>query len=569
MRVFRRRATAAPAQPEPPDRPAPPVSATQVERLGGGGSPAPDAADRSSPTPQPVAARFTTAAATLRYLGALALAARDDGATVFSGEGAWWVTATVELDVARLLADTAGGRTYLPVDGRLTRDRGPHGNRAGPSTGGVDARVLTEATLPGLIRTAGLQPVAARPLRSAVVLMPGLVAGPLIRRCLDLGHDVEYRPVRLHPLIEAADGPDAERPGSTALIELTLHSRTGPVAASLLAVAADQPLTVVCRAAGPEGELLVQNGLASPLPDDQLAALTAPESWVLADAAFGWWRLEPLAERCPADTLARLPVDFPVENQAPLGEHSTVRSATVRLVPDPRPGQRVDAVLLDDADLATVALLLQRHPLSDIALFVRGRDRHLLLAAGGLLDRLAAGEPLSCIGPGLLYLPLGHRLSPDLPTSARKELFAPDAQHAVVVLGRGALRFTLDPPPVPVWRLWAGPPPQVDAQLPPAARDELARIAERLPVVAAPVPIHPYPVEQPPAESGGSANWRLAALAWEAAGQPGRAAELHRRHGDLRRAGELFERAARLEDGETRRRSVTEIAAQRTPESTR
>jgi hypothetical protein len=214
----------------------------------------------------------------------------------------------------------------------------------------------------------------------------------------------------------------------------------------------------------------------------------------------------------------------------------------VRLTPARLPGQRVDATLLHDTDLANLALLLETHPLADTAVIVPGRDLHLLLAAGGTLEDLAIGEALTCVGPGPLYVPLGRRLSPRLPPSARRQLFAPDEHHAVVVLDGQAVRFLLDHRR-PVWTLWAGDGPAIDTQLPNRTIGTLLELASREPQAAPTAPEPQWRANSRPERAAPDA-WRGEALAAELAGELVRAAELHRRHQEPLRAAHLFERAA-------------------------
>src|SRR5262249_49552624 len=112
------------------------------------------------------------------------------------------------------------------------------------------------------------------------------------------------------------------------------------------------------------------------------------------------------------------------------------------------------------------------HPLAETALIVRGRNRHLLLAPGGLIERIPVGEPLYCWGPGPLYLPIGYRARPHLPEHARRALFPVDEHSAIVLLTDAALRFELDRRE-PVWMLWVGAAPTVDIELAPGTVDIL------------------------------------------------------------------------------------------------
>jgi hypothetical protein len=385
-----------------------------------------------------------------------------------------------------------------------------------------------------------LRSVRATPLHTAVLLTPGYAASNAVRRGLELGLEVSYRTVRLRPLFPDVDGPDPV--ASSVVVEVILHSGAEPISASLLNALARYPLAAVFRTIG--DDLLIQHRLAAPLPDQQLAALADGGNWVIADAAFGCWLREPLGEPSPGTGLVKVDDGYELVSQSPLSPDEAPAATEIRLVPARLPRQRVDATLLDDADLPNIALLLEHHPLADIAVIVPGRDRHLLLAAGGTLEDLGVGEPLACVGPGPLYVPVGRRLSPRLPGSARRALFTPDEHHAIVILDRQALRFEIDRRR-PVWTLWSGLGPEVDTQLPGRSRGVLAELAQREPAVAAPAAATPprwWSRSRPAAVP--ATSWRDEAFAAEQAGDLVRSAELHRRNQEPLRAAHLFERAA-------------------------
>ncbi|MCA1672368.1 MAG: hypothetical protein LC799_09255, partial [Actinobacteria bacterium] len=313
---------------------------------------------------------------------------------------------------------------------------------------------------------------------------------------------------------------------------------------------------LACR---PVGErLLVQHPLASPLPDSQLARLAeshpAGGTWILAGPGWGCARLVAHGELCDGAALVRLDDTYQLVDLNPGPPEQAAGPAEppappLRLVRSRTRGVDVDAILLDDTDLACLPALLEGQPLADIALLVRGRDRHLLLAPGGLLERLPIGEPLYCLGPGLLYLPLGYRTQPLLPPSARSALFPTDTDTAIVLQPDVALAFSLQGRQ-PVWTLWAGEAPLLDPQLPPAAHDTLAevdRLVAQPTTPATPTPTHRpgitdrRPIRPPtPARS-----WWTEALELEAAGDLAGAAQLHEQHNQLLRAAHLYERAAR------------------------
>jgi hypothetical protein len=483
----------------------------------------------------PVAGRFATASKALRHLALLTASGRDDAATFYRGAGSWWVVADAEIDLARTAVDAARGTLYTHISGGWTPD-----HRSGDPAA-IPQSELTRVPLIDLIATAPLAPAPAMPLHTATVFLPASVTDVVIRRALDLGIQVSYRLVRLSPLF--GDGE------TTALAEVRLFRESDPIPPSLLAVAAAAPLAIVCRTADND-HLHIQHARVSPLPDQQLAALAGPDVWILADSGFGCWRLRPLGRYLPGTSLVVDRTAFTDDVQEPPAGRPTdadleIPRARVRVIPRSTPGQRTDAVLLDAADLAMLPLLLERHPLGEVALVLRGRDRHLLTAAGGLLERLSVGVPLTCVGPGQLYVPLGHDFSPRLPGAARAALFGPDPRHAVVVLDGWAVRFAFANR-LPVWCLWTGDVPEVDDQLPEGVDELLAQFRR---------PVKPTRPDAPPITGGHRGpretrpfvqrDWREVALELENAGELARAAELHRRHNDPLRAARLYERVAR------------------------
>ncbi|MEV4515499.1 hypothetical protein AB0K00_41900, partial [Dactylosporangium sp. NPDC049525] len=470
---FRRRRDPAPAPPPvrsvsaPPPQsapyapPVPPGSAAGAEPARQPLPPVPPVPPAPPASPPVFAGRFGSAAGALRFVGHVTRLGGEDRVRLYRSPRHWWVVADVSLDAGRELVQLGDGVAYT---GTAQAMRPVGAVPAGDPV--ADPATWTEAAVADLVRAGGLHPIDRAPLGEAVLVMPGVEVAATVRRALDLGLTVQHRLARLHALF----GPD----GSTMMVELRLRSRDQPVPPSLLAAVAQRPLTAVCRRAGRDGQLLVQHGLGGPVPDDELAALVAEGTWLLADAAFGCWRVEPLAERY-ADSagLARRHAVPELVSGPDLGDLAAVDPPPVRVVPARLPGQVADAALLDDGDLPSVALVLEGHPLAEAARLIPGRGVHLLLAAGGILARLPLGEPLAAVGPGLVYLPLGHRLSPQLPPGARAELFEPDEETAVVVLRDRVLRFALAGQ-APVWRLWAGQPPPVDLQLPAPAIELLA-----------------------------------------------------------------------------------------------
>lgn len=463
---------------------------------------------------------------------------------------AWWVAARLTLDTAREMVSVDSGRVYLPSGDSLLRDRG-WGEPVGAGEP-VPRPDLHNTDVRALIRAAGLHrnPGPPRPLSEAVLLLPGYLVAGITRRALDLDIDVTYGPVTLTPLFE----PDSSAHVSYQLCLSVRHDAKLPV--SLLDALNNDPFILVCRRAAEE--VLIRYRFLSPLSGEAMATLVEGETWVLADASYGCARLRPV--RAPQDgaSLVRRGPDHELTDPEASWTTATGTSGeperpTLGLARAGMRGVQVDAVLLDDAELNFLPALLVGEPLADTAVLVRGRDRHLLTAPGGLLEQLPVGESLYCLGPGNLYLPFGFRMQPSLPSRARRALFPTNASIARVVLPGATLCFDMTTRQ-PVWRLWAGPIPPVVYELPPEAYSDVIAIDRDL------TPAEPEPRQGRPArpsalrqfiarlrEDDQPHDWRDDAHQAELAGDYVNAAELHVRHGDLPRAARLYERAAQAQ----------------------
>ncbi|MFI0980879.1 hypothetical protein ACH4SP_28210 [Streptomyces sp. NPDC021093] len=520
-----------------------------------------------------LAVRFATATAALAFAGRLSALGRPSGDDHrWNSDGtSWWVLTRVALDLGRQLATAADGTAFLVRGTELVRDQG-WGDAKRATANRTAERLplasLRPAALLDLVRRAGLHDVPRRPLEEAVVLLEARLAGGVVRRALDLGLEVTYRPTRLAPLFteesQAGEEPPDPAPHGVVL-EITLRAPRGDLPAGFLDALHRDPLVLLCRNVGGENTVLMQYGRGSALSDGPLLELAGRGVWLLAGAEFGCARLERLGEPLDGAALVELATDYPLQDVGVApdwadGERLAPDAPRLTVVPTRTPGATIDATLLEGSQLDSVRLMLEGHPLADSVQVVAGRDQHLLLAAGGLLERLPLGEPLHCIGPGPLYLPLGFRTEPLLPPSALQDLFEPDADRAVVLTVRAALVFDLTRR-CPAWNLWLGPLPEPDLQLPPEAETVLRVVDERLtpqpvPRQAQP-PRRPQDQPKPPANrrrragSGGPnrpKHWRETALEAEFAGDLVRAAELHEHAGDELRAASLYERAARNAD---------------------
>jgi hypothetical protein len=608
-RRIRRPAPASEPPPPPPSTPSPrrPPVGHLEEVLPGprtGSRPAPEAeADVPRDPPLPVAwassaptdvvrlaGRFPTAAAALVFAGQVdGLVQTAQETLVFAGSASthtWWGLADLPLDLGRELIAAAHGSPYVEVDRILLPDRGwgplPSPTTTSRNGRGAQAapRDLAPVSLLELVRVSGLQRtagttgiagIAGSAPDELVVLAPGSRVASIIQRGLDFGLDVQYRSGRLSALFGTPEP-------LTTVYEIVLRAASGgPMPPAILTALDHDPSALACRRAGPA--LLIQHQMASALPDHQLARLAEQDSadgrWVLASAEFGCFRLSDVGggELRDGAELVRLADTYELTGPVPGWADEGVSAADaldasdssgavadagpdrpeLRLVRAVTRGATIDAVLLDDADLACVPALLEGQPLADVALLAPGRDHHLLVAPGGLLESLPVGEALYRIGPGPLYLALGHRLQPSLPPTARQTLFGADGDTAIVIVrSDSALAFDLTACQ-PVWRLWAGPVPLIDQQIPRDAVDALLEV-ERL---TTPPPEAPRPAEESRTTTSRfrelfgrhteehPRTWRDDAWDAERAGEFTRAAEIHETNDDYRRAAHLWEIAAR------------------------
>jgi hypothetical protein len=536
----------------------PPVGAVEEVVPGKASTPSPPVLRVAEGTPvRTVVGEFSTASAALVFAGGLA----DLIDTEFghcAATGAWWAATRLALAPARELITAAGGRVHVQVDGGLVPDRGwgdGSGGEVPVSANLGDPPEIVEVDVMEAVRTAGLHHLVLPVGEQVTVLTPARRLSALAQRALDLDLTITHRLVRLDPLF-TPDGPGvAETPVEPpTMFEVRLTSPSGPLPGALISALDRDACVLVCRRA--TDRLLIQHDVASALPDRQLAVLagrdTRAGAWLLADVGFGSARLTPLTDIRDGAALVRLSDQHRLHNLDPgwaalAGPAVAPEPTPLRLIRTRTPDAVIDAVLLDDSDLRCLPALLEGRPLADLATLATGRDRHLLLAPGGVLEHLPVGEPLYRLGPGPLYLPLGHRTQPLLPPTARQALFATTTDTALVLLPTTIQSFPLAHR-APVWTLWAGPLPPVDHQLPPEAQQALAEAdRQTTPALNPPVPRPPITRlgDRPRRPTPDRARtWQDDALEAELAENLVRAAELCERHGEPRRAAYLYERAA-------------------------
>lgn len=521
---------------------APPPSSFRMRRLAAGETPKPPAQPARPPAAPPAPPRapapdahtvavFPGAAAALACLGQLAGAGLTDGFEARRApDGRCRLAVSVPPGLAAPPVLAAGGRV-APAEGA-----------------GWPAVALAE-----LLASVGLLP-AARLEASEAMVLTGAALGPMIlRRAAAAGLSVELVPAERAPLAGGEAQP-------AVLLRLRWRGTAPP--RTLLLALARLPDTVVARpaAAAEPGAalagLLIDLRCQLPAAAALLGGLVpAGEAWLLAAADAGAWRILP---RGPAlDGLALLAPDR-LAIAPPLTPDDTALPGAiplpVALVPDPGSAAgAADAVLLDDADLAwTRRFLMARPATAETAFLLPGPGRHLLLAPGGLLERLPFGVALRRVGAEPLLLEQGQRFHPPLPAAARARLLGAGEGEVVAVArtGGGALfagRFALAAAR-PAWLLWLAEPPPVAAGLAGAAAERLAALAARI----------DRERPQPEPEGGrrlpllrrwlrraeGRDDLLRRALALEAAGRLVAAAELLEQAGEPVRAARLYERAA-------------------------
>ena len=213
------------------------------------------------------------------------------------------------------------------------------------------------------------------------------------------------------------------------------------------------------------------------------------------------------------------------------------------------PARVPDAVLLDDGELDALAVYLQGRPAAESAYLVLGPGRHLLLAPGGLLAGIPFGLPLALLGPGGLYLQQGQAFSPPLPETARARFFPTGDDHLIAVsadphsdpgVGTPRADHFAAADCVPVWTLWAGPPPRISAGVTGPAAQQILALAEALrPKHKLRLPFLRRP--EPPRDRDALLR---EALALERDGRLVEAAQRLEQLGESAAAGRLYERAA-------------------------
>jgi hypothetical protein len=526
----------APAQPAARSEPlAPPAAAT---------TPATEAAAELPGPPLAAGEYFCTAASLLAFLGSVAGSRLSSEATLRrAADGGWWTAVPVPGERTAPLIAASGGRPFALLNDRwvgVTASGDLPGDLAAAPT--IDPTAWSETELAELVGQSVLQQGHYLGAPALDLLVPGSLGRWVLNRALALNLTVEITPAVRSPL----DGQGAE---SGALL-FSIRAPRHVIPRSLVSAPVKLPYVIAGEAVESErGQVLVDVRCRLPLPAPILAdMMPAEETWALGPRETGHWRVRRLGEAVDGASLLSVwdvPVAAPQLAAAPA---VLPTGAEIRLMPRPRAAGRVDAVLLDDQELAWIAPYLAGRPIGELSFLIPGPGRHLLTAPGGLPGgSVPFGLPLTHAGPAGLYIEMGWDFYPALTDGARLSRFELSAETAVAVTRSGAFRFR-SADMTPAWTLWVGPAPQVQTGILDKGRALLGqisvayRLAEqralqagqqrpaRRPKVAAPEDRPRLLQEAQQAEIAG--DLLVAAEKLEQAGYPGQ-------------AGRLCERAAR------------------------
>lgn len=492
---------------------------------------------------------FPTPARALAFVSTLAGSGLADEVACRRGAaGGWWVQADQPTADLTHLMWTAGGRPYARLvepesAGRWQEIRldGTAGNRI------LDADAWPQIELAQILAGTGLQRQPPASAATLYLVVPPVLSRWALKRALAQGMRVGMRSACARPLGEEA--PVAS------LLVLRIEATVGEVPRALARALAALPYATLAQSVGAdEGRCLVDIAYRSPLAAGLLGELIPHGAiWLLGGPEIGHRALILDGEELDAGELLEAPALCP---PASLPGLPPVRSLgtplPVRLVPSGGRRSPVDALLLDDTDLAWTRSVLMGRPLAERALLLPGPGRHLLLAGGSLGADLPFGTPLSVVTPGGLLLECGLTFRPALPEGARRKVLELDPERVLVLTAAGAWRFALDHL-VPAWTLWVGESPPVESGLNDRARAVLSALddEQRCRETARESTARRL-LEALRGKLGGRRGGqesepqalRAEAIRAQHAGDFVRAAELHTTVGDLAEAGRLYELAA-------------------------
>jgi FtsH ternary system domain X7 len=457
-------------------------------------------------------------------------------------DDSWWAEVDVPWQDAADLVFAAGGRAYVGVKDRWAAITfSDDMSKPGESGELLDVSGWGEVELADLVVELPLRPRKSLPPVSELhVLVPGTLGRWVLHRALALDLSVAVTSCRRRPLREEGD--------ESGVLMLRLRARRGMIPASLIHSISNLPFASVCQPTGLEGErLLVDIRYQAPLPGTLLAGMIPDqETWALGPPDVGHWRVTRTGDEIDGESL----VEFPQVTPAPapnLGPVKLPEPIPVTFVNRPGGRQRIDAVLLDEAELKWARVFLVGRPAGELAFLFPGQGVCLLTAPGGLPEQVPFGTPLVRIGPGALYLELGLDFYPPLPEGARAEAFGLTEGTAVAVAGNGsAYRFDLEEM-VPAWTLWVGEPPEVKSGLDRNGQRILSRISDELRAAEAKAAKSgPKPPKTGSKLVGvNRSQLRMEAQRAQDRGDLAKAAEFLEAAGDHAAAGRLYEDAAR------------------------
>lgn len=432
-------------------------------------------------------------------------------------DGRWWVFgASPDQDQARAdRADRAARDAFIRGLGGAVRSAGD------PAAAGAATWPVQDfAKLAVLCATVGPLPAG---LRVVYLLTPATAADQVVRRCLELS--------ALCSVEGVAVGEWVGEYGAV-LVRAAADPAGPPLRVRALnALEQAAPGTLALRPADPAERLLLQLRLRLPVAESVVAAALPQDdrTWLLGPAVGGRWgaveapavggqavQLTPVTRtgwRTESAQLLRPPeIPAPVPPR-PNGTGSFVTGTQsgaavdadrpqlgpvpVRLAPSSAADAgRIDAVLLDDGQLALLHELLSRRMQAEDGLLLLGPGRHLLVEPGGLLGAVPfdLGRRMWRPGPEPLFLETGCDLAPPVPPSLRRRLFGLSGGRVVALWEGGAAAFRAETG-VPIWSTWLVAPPEPDLALSPAAISVLTQLAQYGPVRVEPPAGAPPPTD--------------------------------------------------------------------------
>ena len=431
-----------------------------------------------------VGARFSTPNHALNFLATLVsqrlaevgdLRRAPDGGSWIAARGPWGRVAQVVLrDSGALYFENAD--VYTRVRPGLVSDP-----EAGPEDERVDPRRWPKEEPAGLIARVGLHAAELpRGVGEIRVVAPMLLARAILRRVLAMPVAAECRLARRTKLDGGQESGD-----SVAVLTLIHRNHASGFTRGFLESIADLPQVMVCRALGEaragQGQLLVDLALRTPFAASYVSGLVPDdEIWLIGASDEGVWRLEPTGPSVSAHDLfapaTAVAMQAPPAQLPQLG----LPSFPIRIARRAGAGsRRIEAVLLDDVDLAALVPFFMARALAETAFIVCGSGRHLILEAGGLANRLPFGDPLWRPGPGALFVEVEHDFDPPLTTTAREHNFPPSGDVAYVMAADESYRFDLKAA-LPVWALWLDDAPKFAVNLSPDAQALLDMVKAKL-----------------------------------------------------------------------------------------